>query len=279
MMLLRVVIAVIKIAQEIELQIVRVAFDRLQSRIHLARGLDVGSFAQLFHHREHGFRRLIEQFDLFAKAAAVQILRTNQNALADFLDRLRNFIERRRERLNVFAFQRRDERLRKRFRQFLRDAFIFAPAVGERVETLRRIALLQFLQQIDQMMHAVVGLLRAALEQIEKFFVVSEKFADGKHKRSGIKALTPRMSMNATLKETNSIELTRNSRNTTQAFGRDFYFSWRGLVSFLFRLAPKMKRVGEHNIAEKIVARSVIDVERGIQLEIARDVAGESDRR
>ena len=66
-MLLRVVIALVKIAQQLELQIVRVAFDRLESRIHLARGFDVGPFAQLFHHREHGFRCLVQQFDLFAK--------------------------------------------------------------------------------------------------------------------------------------------------------------------------------------------------------------------
>jgi hypothetical protein len=30
-------------------------------------------------------------------------------------------------------------------------------------------------------MDAAVGLLRAGFEQVEKFFVVSEKFANGKH--------------------------------------------------------------------------------------------------
>ena len=40
-----------------------------------------------------------------------------------------------------------------------------------------------------------------------------------------------------------------------------------------------MTRVSENYIAEQIVARTIIDVERGIKLEIACDVAGETDGR
>src|SRR6202023_1408483 len=46
-----VVIALVKIAQKLELEIIGFAFDVLQFRVHLARGPDVHSFAQLFHHR------------------------------------------------------------------------------------------------------------------------------------------------------------------------------------------------------------------------------------
>ena len=169
MICLGVVIAVVKIAQQLELQIVRVAFDHLQSCIHLARGRDIGAFAQCFHHREHGFRGLIEQFDLF-ETAAVDVLRKNHNALADFLDRLGNLIERRGQRLDILAFQRRDECLAELFRQLLRDLFIFAPAVDKCVQTLRRIVLLQFVQKGDEMMHAAVRLLRAALRANRKIF-------------------------------------------------------------------------------------------------------------
>ena len=40
-----------------------------------------------------------------------------------------------------------------------------------------------------------------------------------------------------------------------------------------------MKRVGEDNVAKQIVLRTVADVERGIELEIGCDVAGETDCR
>ena len=155
--------------------------------VHFARRANVGAFAQLFHHREHRFGRLIEQLDLFAETAAMQILRTNQNALADFLDRLGYFIKRGRQRLNVFAFERRDKCFAKLLGQLLRDAFVLAPALGELGQVLRRVAVLEFAQQIDEVMNAAVGLLRAGFEQIEKFFVVSEKFPDRKHNRPPIK--------------------------------------------------------------------------------------------
>ena len=47
----------------------------------------------------------------------------------------------------------------------------------------------------------------------------------------------------------------------------------------VFFAAPEVKRVGENYVAKQIVLRSVVDVERGIELEVWRDVAGESDRR
>ena len=44
-------------------------------------------------------------------------------------------------------------------------------------------------------------------------------------------------------------------------------------------VAPQMKCVGEDYVAEQIVLRSIADIKRGIELEIACDVAGETDRR
>ena len=157
------------------------AFDRLQPRVHFARGRHVGAVAQLFHHREDGLGRLVEQLQMFLKIAAVQIARTNQNAFADFLDRLRNFVERSGERLDVFALQRRDESLAKLLGQLLRDLLVLAPAVDELLQTLRRIVLLQFREEIDEVMHAAIGLLRARLQEVVKFFVVSEQFLDREH--------------------------------------------------------------------------------------------------
>ena len=43
--------------------------------------------------------------------------------------------------------------------------------------------------------------------------------------------------------------------------------------------APEMKCVGENYVAEQIVLRSVVDVQRGIELEIRCDVASEPDCR
>ena len=44
-------------------------------------------------------------------------------------------------------------------------------------------------------------------------------------------------------------------------------------------LAPDMKRVCEDYITKQVVIRAVVDVQRGIELEIRCDVAGEADRR
>src|SRR5947208_9381910 len=84
------IIAMIKIAQQFQLKLVRIALDRLQTRVHFAGGVNVGSFAQLPHHRQHHLGRLIEQLDLPAKIVPVQIFRTNQNPLPNFLNRLRD---------------------------------------------------------------------------------------------------------------------------------------------------------------------------------------------
>ena len=109
------VVGVIKIGQQLELQIVRLAFDGLQLVVHFPGGVDVGAFAQLLDHGQHRFGRLIEQLDLFTKAAAAEVLRENENAFADFLHCLRYLIKSGRQSLNVFAFQRRDECLGKLF--------------------------------------------------------------------------------------------------------------------------------------------------------------------
>ena len=43
--------------------------------------------------------------------------------------------------------------------------------------------------------------------------------------------------------------------------------------------APEMKCVGENYVAHKVVIRTITDVQRGIELEIGCDVAGEANRR
>jgi hypothetical protein len=65
----------------------------------------------LLHHRQHRLGRAIKQLDLTPKIVPMQILRANQDAFANFLDRLRDLVERGGERLDILAFQRRDERL------------------------------------------------------------------------------------------------------------------------------------------------------------------------
>src|SRR6266404_2084733 len=169
--LLCLVIDLVKIAQQIELQF----------GVHFARRRCVSSLAQLFHHREHGLGRLIKELHLFAETATLQIFRANQDALAYFLHRLRDFIKRGRKRLNVFTLQRGDKRFAKLLGQLLGDLFVFAPAVHELLQTLRRLFLLEPLQQRDQMMHARVRLLRARFQQIIKLLVASEDFLDRQH--------------------------------------------------------------------------------------------------
>src|SRR6266404_6425583 len=51
-----------------------------------------------------------------------------------------------------------------------------------------------------------------------------------------------------------------------------------GVFLFIF-VAPDMKRVGEHDIAHQAAGIIVAEVERGIELEIAGQVASKSNRR
>ena len=176
--LLGVVIAVKQIAQQFELQLIRVAFDRLQPRIFLAGGRDISAFAQCLHHRQDGLRSLVEQFQMLLETAAVEFARKNQDPLSDLFHRLRNLVKRRCQGLNVLSFQRRDERLAELFRQLLGDLFVFSPAVDEIFQAFRRLVELELREQRDQMMHAAVRLLRACFEQVEKLFVVSQKSSD-----------------------------------------------------------------------------------------------------
>src|SRR5438876_11903672 len=118
---------------------------------------------------------------MFLETAAVQVRRENQDPLADFLDGLGDFVERRGEGLNVFALQRSNEGLAELFREFLGDSFVFPPAANEFIEALRRIVMLEFPEKINQVMDAAIGLLRASLEEIVKLFVVTEELADRKH--------------------------------------------------------------------------------------------------
>ena len=46
-----------------------------------------------------------------------------------------------------------------------------------------------------------------------------------------------------------------------------------------FFATPEMKCVGENNIAKQIVLRTIVDVERRIELEIACDITRKPDRR
>ena len=43
--------------------------------------------------------------------------------------------------------------------------------------------------------------------------------------------------------------------------------------------APEMKSVSENYVTEQIMLRTVVDIKRGIELEIACDVTGETDCR
>ena len=118
---------------------------------------------------------------MFFETAAVQVRRENQDALADFLDGLGDFVERGGEGLDVFALQWGNECLAKLFGQFLGDSFVFPAAANKFIEALRRIVMLEFPEKINQMMDAAVGLLRAGFEQVVKLFVVTEELADREH--------------------------------------------------------------------------------------------------
>jgi hypothetical protein len=57
--------------------------------------------------------------------------------------------------------------------------------------------------------------------------------------------------------------------------GRLFF---AGLRSALFLFSPEMDGVGENDIAEHVIGSVVGDVDRGIDLQISRQIAGETNR-
>src|SRR5438874_9083547 len=67
--------------------------------------------------------------------------------------------------------------------------------------------------------------------------------------------------------------------STSSKFSRIVSYFSLFSSSFPPSLVPKMKRVGEDDVAKKIVPGSIVEVESGIHLEIAGDVAGKADRR
>src|SRR4029434_3029132 len=100
---------------------------------------------------------------MIGEIAAVQVLRTNQNPLTDFLHGFRYLIQGAGQRLNVFALQRRDESFAKLLGELLRDFLVLAPAEDELFQALWRLVLLEPFQQRDPMMDARVCLFRALL--------------------------------------------------------------------------------------------------------------------
>ena len=64
----------------------------------------------------------------------------------------------------------------------------------------------------------------------------------------------------------------------TRHFLTDFLFLL-GFFILVFYLSPQVKRISEDDVAEQIMLRPIADVQRGIELEIARQVARKADRR
>src|ERR1700730_11079620 len=56
---LGIIVAVVKIAQELKLQLVSIALDALQPVVFLSRVRRVDAFAQIFHHLKHTFSGLV----------------------------------------------------------------------------------------------------------------------------------------------------------------------------------------------------------------------------
>src|SRR6266702_4225799 len=120
---------------------------------------------------------------LFAEIAPMQVLWANQNAFTDLLHRFGYFIKRGRQRLDVFALERRDKCFAELLGQLLRNLLISAAAAHKSFETFRRSLLLELFEQVDQMVNTRVRLLRARFQQIKKSLVVAEDFLDRQHKR------------------------------------------------------------------------------------------------
>ena len=66
-----------------------------------------------------------------------------------------------------------------------------------------------------------------------------------------------------------------NTFSASSKFSRLVSILPASLFDLLF--IPKMKRVGENHVAEEIMSGSIVNVEGGIHLKIAGDVASETN--
>ena len=97
---------------------------------------------------------------------------------------------------------------------------------------------------------------RRVLEAGERFVLLS---LDPTHPALRRKSLTPKAVM----------------RSLPALFGRLFF---TGLSSALFFVSPEMECVGENDVGEHVMRAVVGDVDRGIDLQISRQIAGDTNR-
>src|SRR5690348_4387939 len=136
-----------QLAIEREDQAVGLALDRLHAVVQRLHLLDAHAFAQLRHHLDDDAGCLLEHCRARRVVHVHQLLGEQRVALGEFLDRLRNLVQRRRQRLDVLAFERGDERVD----QFLADlAHDFLFTAARQAEFVERRAGRLLVQHRDQ---------------------------------------------------------------------------------------------------------------------------------
>src|SRR4051812_38768753 len=101
-----IVFATVKVPVMVHHGFVRFAFEILQFVVQRFQLVKIGAFAEDFDHGGDEVGGLLQQGDLLGKVQVFQILRSQHDALAQFLNRLGNAIKRIGKILDVFAFKR-----------------------------------------------------------------------------------------------------------------------------------------------------------------------------
>ena len=115
---------------------------------------------------------LLKQADLLGKIHAMDLLRREQDAFAEFLDGLRDAVKRDAERLDVLAFERGDERGIEGVADLAGDFLVLAARAGEFLQPDR---LVERLAQFDEGVDAVARLLGAGFEHFKKHVLFAEE--------------------------------------------------------------------------------------------------------
>src|ERR1041385_4328241 len=165
------VVAGVKSPQNFHHEFIRFAFDLLEGVVLGFDFLDVDALAKFFDEEQDGVGGLFQHAEVGGQLQVGDMFSGDDVALAKFLRRLWNLVQRIGEGFDVLPFQRGDEGLEQVLGQFLGDAFVLAARLHEAGQGP---FLRGGLDQLDDIVDTGARFFRAAFHEREEFVVFAQ---------------------------------------------------------------------------------------------------------